>query len=404
MRIRLPGLVVPALSICTAACGGDATGTSALVTLCPQADWAAMQVEEQPWHAIPVTRAQYPLGVAKRIGLARIRTTPDVTDSLQIYYVTPEQAAATFSCDPRPPGASPAKQLHGTIQGDGTPLTDPAEFGYPSRATVTLGLKQTFVGGSTGNDITLADIPSGTRDLVATALDVRHSTIIRRGVDYPDNSTIPALDFSSSEAFGLTENTVTIAGNSNNYDWQAGTRVITQRGTLGLLRYRFMRAASTTSAISSVPENQLLAGELNSLTVGFGSSITTVYYRVPSDRSVEIGPEANRPTLTRSGTLPDLALLIEEISQPEYGSQIVLGLSPPLNATINLKPIITASKEYFGGTPTTWSFTIPDFQGIGNFPSSYGDLRSSGVQGMEVTDRPYLASPRDGATYRSAFR
>lgn len=405
MRIKLHRIVIPALPfLCFAACGSDATGTSGLVTLCPQATWAAMQREGQPWKPIAVTRALYPLGPGERIGLARIRRTPDVTDSLQIYYVTTEQAAATFSCDTPPTSSAPSKQLHGTLQGIGAPYSDPDALGLPDRAVITVGIRQAFVGASGANDFTLSEIPRGSSDLVATAFDVGGSTIIRRSVDYPDGSTIPVLDFSSSEAFGLQTNTLTIAGNPNNYDWQVGNKVLTEKGTLGMLRYRYMAAASTNATMYSVPENKLQAGELNALTVFVGLSRVTAYYRTPSDRSIEAGPPANLPTLSRSGTVPNLDTRIDEASQPEYGSQIRVELSAPLNATINLRSVIIASKEYFGGTPATWSFTIPDFQGVGDFPSSYGDLRSSSLSGLEVTDRPYLAPPRDGVTYRSALR
>jgi hypothetical protein len=402
MPIYLHQTVIPALCLCMAACGSDTTGTLGLVALCPQGIWAAMQREGQPWRAIAVTRAQYSLVPGERIGLARIRRTLDGLDSLEIDYVTAEQGAATFSCDSPPTVSSRSKELHGTLQGVDTLFTDVGALGTPARAAISVGFRQTFVG-ALGNDFTVFDIPGGTSDLVAAAVDVSRAAIIRRGVDYPDGSTIPVLDFSSSEAFGLDANTVTLAGNPQHYDWSLANQVVTQRGTIGLLRYGFVAGATNTAAIYSVPENKLLDGELNSLTVFVALSYATTYYRAPSDRTIEPGPQANLPTVTRSD-VPDLITRIEAVSQPEYGSQIRFTLGSPLNAVVNFSPTIIASKEYFGGTPATWTFTIPNFRGIGDFSQSYGDLPTSGVNRFEVTDRPYLAPPRDGVTYRSATR
>src|SRR5258706_7607044 len=358
MQIRARQGIISLLALCTAACS-DATGALKIVSLCPQATWAAIQIGDKPWQPIPATRSGLPLPAGERIGLARIRGAA-FPDSLQIYYVTTEQAEATFSCsgDTPPTGsAPPAKDLHGIAVG-----TDTANqldiLGAPP-ATITMGNSQADA--SPGVDYHLFQVPGGLADLVATAFALGPATIIRRGVNYPDGSTIPVLDFSSSEAFGLQANTVTVTGNTNNYELQVTSQIITQKGTHGLLRYQFPTRGSTTVPMYSVPEIKLLAGELNSLTVYAGYSLVTTFYRQPSDRTVDLGPSANLPTVNFSGVGSDVTTRIDEVSQAEYGSQIMLKVGPPQNATLNGKPTIIASKEYFGGTPVTWSFAIPDF-------------------------------------------
>ena len=393
--------VIATLTLAVIACS-DATGALNIVTLCPQATWAAIEVGDKPWQQIPGTRFGLPLPPGERIGLARIRGAA-FPDSLQIYYVTTEQAEATFSCsgDTPPTGsAPPTKDLHGIVMG--TDTANQVDVAGAPPATIIMGNSRADA--SPGVDFHLAQVPGGPADLVATAFAVGPATIIRRGVNYPDGSTIPVLDFSSSEAFGLQANTVTVTGNTNNYELQVLSQIITQKGTHGLLRIQFPRAGSTTVPMYSVPEIKLLAGELNSLTVYAGYSLVTIFYRQPSDRTVDLGPSANLPTVNRSGVGSDVTERVDEVSQPEYGSQITLMLTSPLNATVNGKPTIIASKEYFGGTPATWSFTIPDFRGVEGFPQSWGDLRSRGVISLLVTDRPYLAPDRDGATYRSGVR
>lgn len=387
MRIHPRQTVIALLGLCTAACG-DATGASRGVALCPEATWAAIEREGKSWESISGTRSVLPLGGGERIGLARIRGTGFPADSLQIYYVTAEQAAATFDCD-----TPPTKQeLHGTVRGIGTAFT--------SQATIVMGRSLAFAAAG-AESFTLRNVPGGPADLVATAFDVGPATIIRRGVSYPDGSTIPILDLSSGEAFQLAANTVTVIG--VNFEWSATSEIFTQRGTQGRLRYEFAVSGTTTAPIYSVPESKLLDGEVNSVAVTNGLRLVTVYYRSPSDRTVELGPPASVPTVTRTGTPPNRNARIDVASQPEYGSRITLMLCGPQAALI---PTIIATKEYFGGTPTTWSLAIPDLLAVQGFPSYLDDPRQSGLCGILVSDRPYLFSPRsarDGETFRSAL-
>ena len=373
-------IVVAAIGLSAAACG-DSTGALRLTNLCAQATWAGIQREGEPWQSIPASRSAVPLRAGERIGLARIRG-----DSLQIFYVTAEQAEAGFTCE-----APPTKELHGIVQGIGGQFT--------STATIVMGNSVAFAAAQGLEDFTLRRAPNGPADLVATAFDVGPKTIIRRGVDYPDGSTMPVLDFASSEGFAQQTNTVTVIG-TNNVDWSATSEVVTQRGTQGVLRYSSTNTG-TTLPMYSVPESRLLAGELNSLSVtGAFARVATVFYRAPSDRTVQLGPPTSRPIITRTGTSPNQTLHIDAASQPEYGTQITLMLCTP--APLAVAITIIATKEYFGGTPATWSFDVPDLLSVPGYPSFWPDPRQSGVCGVIVTDRPYLSSPHDGDTFRSA--
>ena len=374
------------LCLCAAACS-DSTGDSGVVALCPQATWAAVQREGQPWESISTTRSVHPLGSGERIGLARIRGNAFPGDSLQIYYLTADQAAATFSCD----DVAPTKELHGTVRGIGEAFT--------SIATIAMGSSLAYAAAQGAEDFNIRYAPNGPTDLVASAYDLGPAGIIRRGVNYPNGSTIPVLDFGSSEAFVLQANTVTAVGVTP-FEWDATSEIITQRGTRGLLRYQFVLGGTTAAPIHAVPANKLVDGELNSVTVTGGFRGVTVFFRAPSDRTMELGPAALLPTVTRSGA-PDNVTRIDQASQSEYGSQITVSFCPPFGHNFNGSPTIVASKEYFAGTPATWSFTVPDFRGVGIFP--FGDLRATPVCGTEVTDRPYLTQAGEGAVYRSAL-
>jgi hypothetical protein len=270
--------IIAAISLTVIACN-DGTGPLGLVSLCPDARWAGIEREGEAWQSIPVTRSAFPLRNGERIGLARIRA--DV-DSLQIYYVTAEQAEATFSC-----ATPPTKELHGTVQGLGTAFT--------SRATVSIGTSLAFPSSGAEN-FTIRKIPNGPVDVVATRVAPDPIvTIIRRGVDYPNGSTIPTLDLSSTEAFALQVNTATVSG-TDNFEFAATSEIITQRGTQGSLRYTFVLGGTVTVPMYSVPETKMVEGELNSLRIdGAYGRVVTLFYRSPSDRTVELGPRGARP-------------------------------------------------------------------------------------------------------------
>jgi hypothetical protein len=388
VRVHALHAVIALIGISTVSCS-DATGGFVAVALCPQANWAAIEREGGPWQSISPVRAALPLRGGERIGLARIRATGFVQpDSLQIYYVTAEQAEATFDCDV----PATKRELHGTALG--------IEGAFTSSATIAMGNSLGYATAGGLEDFTLWYPPGGPADLVAIAYDLGPAVIIRRGVDYPDGSAIPVLDFSSAEAFVLQTNTVTPIGTAP-YEWDATSEVITQRGTRGVLRYWYPEDGSTTAPMYSVPATKLLDGELNSVSVSDGYRTATVFYRLASDRTVELGRLAGVPTVTRTGTAPNRTLRIELASQPEYGSQITLmhcGIQPVLHG-----PTVIATKEYFGGTPTTWSITVPDLQAVKGFPSYLPDPRLSSLCDINITDRPYLVAPRDGDTYRSAL-
>jgi hypothetical protein len=161
----------------------------------------------------------------------------------------------------------------------------------------------------------------------------------------------------------------------------------------------------STLTIYSVPVSKLVNGDLQSVTVeGSSARTATLYYRVPSDRTVVLGPVASVPVVTRTDTPRNL--LIEQQSQPEYGSQIRILICMPQPANPNTTATIVASKEYFGGTPATWSFTVPDFTSVQGFPASWPDPRGGTGCETTATDRPYLFSPRsahDGDTHHLAY-
>ena len=235
-------------------------------------------------------------------------------------------------------------------------------------------------------------------------MDVPVKTIIRRGVDYPAGSSIPVLDFGSSEPFALESNTVTV-NRGNDFDFSVENRIVTERGTISLLYYANASSGASLTMFSA-PESKLTDRELQFLTVyAPNAREAVVFYRHPSDRTVTLGPDASAATRTVIGTAPDLTTRFDMPSQPEYGSQVSFLLCVPQPAPPEVPARIVATKEYFGGTPTSWSVTTPDLKSVDGYPTWGPDARLGGLCMATVSGRPYLLTPQsahDGDTYLTA--
>ncbi|HKR08422.1 MAG TPA: hypothetical protein VJS39_04470, partial [Gemmatimonadaceae bacterium] len=138
MRRRFTFKVIPVLAFCSAACGDNA-GPLAGASLCADGLWAGIQRQNQGWKTIPATEARVTLSPGEKITLARI----GLTDSLQIFFITAEQAQATFPC------VSPTKDLSGPIV-QGLDFTG-SRFG--ARGLVSIGHSSSFL--SQGSGFTL---------------------------------------------------------------------------------------------------------------------------------------------------------------------------------------------------------------------------------------------------------
>lgn len=357
------------------------------------ASWAAIQRESQPWQTIDATEAKVSLNPGERIGLARWipALSPHSGQLVEIFFVTAEQAQTAFPCV-----SSSTKSLHGTVQGleSGT-----ARPGY-------LSIGNSFTDLSNG-PFTLDGVSPGKTDLVATRLDAPPKTIIRGGVDYPNGSAISLLNFGSIEAVWLEPHTLTVNG-ANIIQFAASSQIVTQRGTVGLLSADFAREGSgiRTLTMYSVPEGKLANDEVQFFSVDpedYRNAM--VFFRHPADRTVTLGPDPTIATATHLGTAPNLTLRLDMPSQPEYGAQVTFSLCSGSASYYSPGTGVAAlvTKEYFGGTPPTWSVTVPDLTSVQGFPG--GDIRAYNLCGVAgLTNLPFVFAPRtthDGDVFTS---
>jgi hypothetical protein len=400
MRSCLAKKVLPVIAVFGAACGGAgsfsddpvgalpvilcATGSTAdwrgwISYYSPPlvlASWAAIQRENQSWHTIDATEAKVFLNPGEKIGLARwlpAQSTLGVP-SAEIFFVTAEQAQAAFPCD------SSRKSLHGTVQG-----LETGQGGYLSIGNSV----RTFSNGP----FTMDGVSPGMTDLVATRLDAPAKAILRHGVDYPNGSEISLLDFGSAEAVSLEPHTLAV--NDATTQFEARSQIITQLGADGFLSRDFAitGAATRTVTMYSVPESSLTNDDVQFLSVDPQDyRFAIVFYRHPADRTVTLGPGATTATGTHLGTAFNRTLRLDMPSQPEYGAQVSFSLcSGSGNSYAEARLLVT--KEYFGGTPPTWSVTVPDLKSVQGFPG--GDLRAHNLCSVQsLTNLPFVFAPR----------
>jgi hypothetical protein len=246
----------------------------------------------------------------------------------------------------------------------------------------------------------------GHTDLVATRLDAPPKTIIRRGVDYPNGGTIAVLNFGSYEALSLAPHTLTVNG-ANIVQFAASSQIVTQRGTIGLLSQDFAREGSgiRTLTLYSLPEAKLANDEVQFFSVDPEDyRRAMVFFRQPADRTLTLGPDATTATATHTAA-PNPALRLDMPSQTEYGAQVTFSLcsgTPGYNSP-GTSVALLVTKEYFGGTPPTWSVTVPDLASVQGFPG--GDIRTYNLCRVAgLTNLPFVFAPEithDGDVFTS---
>jgi hypothetical protein len=386
MQQRQSTIILFAAAI--AACG-DATGPTRGIRLsfCSGTTWAGVQNEGRDWVTIANGPGDVRVDASERLVVATITRA-----ELAFHYLTKDQAQATFVC----PGPGGTKQLTVPVtgtRGNGAGVAmGTAEDFFLVKDVYTLDVAVVF-----------RDLSDGPLDLVAT---YQGTAIVRRRLRYPHGATIPVVDFSSAEALPLQSHTLAVEPTGlGAAQWQ--TWLMTNGGTLAALT---LNACCTGGAIHSLPASYQESGDLYRLVVSAGSiedlRLVERFYGTPSNQTVVLGPPASLATFT---TAPSAGQLwrAEIPSQPEYGSQVelVVTAAQPSNNTTSIA--IRASKEHFGQTPTTWSFTIPDLSNVAGFPAGWPFI--SAPRGGQVTasDAPWGFSPwraRAGDVYRRATR
>ena len=262
----------------------------------------------------------------------------------------------------------------------------------------------------------LSDLPTGSIDLIAHREVVGISSvvperiIIRRAQDRVNGSTIPVLDFASSEAQNTAAHTFAASGlvaTDDNYYLLTFNTPTTRRHSLSL----FEPFGAGTHTVYGVPGALTQAGDWHELEVFSDASATyrggVNFYRVPANQTIVLGADLNNPTLTTVASSPHLRLRTQLPSQSEYGAFLSV---QHVQESRGVEVVITVTNSYYGGTPVTWDVTIPNLSGFQGFPAAArlqsGVATDWFVEAYGGTGGPsaFFGHPSDGATLRYAGR
>ncbi len=239
------------------------------------------------------------------------------------------------------------------------------------------------------------NVPDGDVDLIASrstyAISGSEPTIdfnkgiIRRGLNPPDGSTLPVLDFESAEAFDPVEKTLTL-NNLGSDGAFVSESFFTPSGATGLLYAEASQSTESTRTFKAVPDGVLQSGDLNLLTVtAFAPGTTTpttvrsaiTFFAAAADQSLTLGPDVGTVTVTSAGSSPYTMPRVQYTLQPEYDRFFTWAASQTAGATGHTLTM-SASSGYLDGA-SGLDLTMPDFSSIG-FDDSWAL-----VPGVEVT-------------------
>jgi hypothetical protein len=331
--------------------------------------WVAYQNEGYEWQRAQGAGPSYTFAVTERVGVAMVFQYGSAFEVV-IHYGTRSEHADVV----RPRVCWGSKSLTGSFVG--------LEGGQVAIASI---------GGATGwarstsPTFMMRNVPTGARDLVAArglagGFDTPEGPqaltpdrlVIRRSLDLPYGDAIPALDFTSAEAFPPATTTLNITGFAAGEAGYVANALVTLNSTFGRLYSSTGTAATRT--LYSTPVERLGAGDLHSLRVIASSTNLllrgySAYFAGAEDRVDALGPNVGIPAVTTLAMSPYARLRARLTAQPEYPGEVDIIFGGLYNASRNVHVCVTAG--YLGGTPAAWDVVVPDLTGAPDFQAAW---------------------------------
>jgi hypothetical protein len=291
---------------------------------------------------------------------------------LSVFFATAaELEAAGNAVNPRCGFTGVNKTVNGSVE----------NVGIDEMAQITLGDSSATVLGLLGvKTFQLKDVPMRTLDLIATRSTRSGSTllvnklIVRRDQNPADGSTLPVLDFLSSEAFAPATANVTISGLGTDETFLVAG-LITANGTSAFVS-NGSASTATTQFYSGVPDSKLIPGDLHQLFVSaapVGSSDSSreaeVFFHSVADRSVTLGAPLSAPTITTTGTTPYLQLRAQLPTQSDYDRFGQISYSQGSGGA-SRRVSVAMTKGYAGSAG--YDLLIPDLSAAAGWNNAWG--------------------------------
>jgi hypothetical protein len=334
--------------------------------------WVAFQDGDGPWtHVTPTTangNTVFEYGFSSNRGaIATVLDAAPGSTFLQVLYGAPEELTSVGISSPRVCGLAEVKTLFGTVAG--VDVTDVAVVrgGFISEAVV-----------HSGGTFALDVLPPGPRDILA-ALATQTATgpllltklILLRGIDLPDGASLPVLDFNSPEAFAPVLANVTLEGVG-----QDGAFVLTRLRTSNFesqFSFALPDASGPVRPYFALPENRLLPGDLQALTVTThggtpnASRSVLLYFRTAVNRTLDVGPDVIAPAISTVATSPSLRLSAHFTPQDEFYDRET-SIFYTADGTSNVGVSMTTA---YAVTRGGYDLIVPEFSGVAGFNQAW---------------------------------
>ena len=331
--------------------------------------WFAVQNGSGAWTRVPAgTNATFTFPVGATNGIAYVLQS-GTSFSTTVLYGSGAELTSIASGDPcRIEAQTGTKRINGT-----TAHIAPA----PVFATLSIGGADTMYQANTGPNFTLAGVPNGTRDLLAAVHGATNASgftpiqrlLIRRNINYANNATIPQLDFTGPESFIPPVHRVFI--NNLGTDQQTvGESFLTTNGATAAF---FENPGATFQPgpgvlYGAVPDSLLQPGDLHLIQVAAapaGNNPTSSRFMFlllhsATDPTITLGPPLNTPTVTSAAATPYLQPRAQLQSQSQYADVVDAQFAQSANSVD-----VAATAAYFGGTPASWTLSVPDLTAAG---------------------------------------
>jgi hypothetical protein len=369
--------------------------TAFSLTLCASdvPKWVGYDDGSGVWRqSIAAAGNAYPIQARGRGAVALVREVGTGSSTTQfttsILYATADELrkVSASACFPRLTSADTA---HGSVAGTGGQSASVAfgRFGASSRPDGAFTLSP----------------DTGAHDLLGiwTSGATPGRMIIRRAVTIPVRSTIPLLDFGSSEAFDLLAPTITLSGATAGASAVVTRRFLSANGTVTTFASAPRVVTGSAFTYSGVPSTD--AGDRHAVQVitlePDGVSFRTIdsYFRTAIDRTLAIGPLLLRPTVSSAGAAPYPRPRVQLPAQSAYGAAASAAFfqdftSPdPRDREVD----VTVTAGYLGGVPGEWDLIVPDMSSASGFSADW--MLASGHATI-VTAGAYDAAFQGAAT------
>jgi hypothetical protein len=403
-------LLVDACSHDMAGPGNGVDSQTADIAFCGEPTWVAFQDGDGAWTRAVAMRVGsiatlHHIFTKGRAGIAIARESNGGMTALSIFYGAPNELSTVSDTAGVACGATSSRTLHGTVIG--------LDTNEVALVLAGRGVDPGFVSAATGPDFDLRGLRPGPHDFLATRTAIANGkqvvnrVTVRRAPDLPDQAILAPMDFRSTEALPPVAHTLTLTGP----DAAGSTGFVALRTAHGIadqLAAISTTGTATTTQYLAIPDQQLVSGDLQSITMTSAPSAnvvrsTTVYFHFAADRSIALPGIPTSPALSVASTGRTLAMRARFDVATDYDRLTSITYQQGENTIV----IVTMTATYAARNPGLYDLVVPDLLELDGFDSHWAlqpgiAVRWTSARFGGTLGPTFNAVPSEGSTRRTA--